>query len=142
MLLTNNYNERNFSFLPAVMTNSGRISGDFLRLLLRSVHLQSTNMYDAVGRYNTRRYNTLASRCRCSLAPSKAVLIENTAFALDTPSSPPPPLPPPASLHSSRLCLPLFCSARTIKRHHHYHLRPSKTLKRNMMTDSIHQNRG
>jgi hypothetical protein len=27
------YNERNFFFLPAVMTTSGRISGDFLRLL-------------------------------------------------------------------------------------------------------------
>jgi len=27
------YNERNFLFLPAVMTTSGRISGDFLRLL-------------------------------------------------------------------------------------------------------------
>jgi hypothetical protein len=28
-----NYNEFNFSFLPAVMTTSVRISGDFLRLL-------------------------------------------------------------------------------------------------------------
>ena len=28
-----NYNERNFSILPAVKTTSGRISGDFLRLL-------------------------------------------------------------------------------------------------------------
>ena len=27
------YSERNFFFLPAVMTTSGRISGDFLRLL-------------------------------------------------------------------------------------------------------------
>ena len=27
------YSERNFLFLPAVMTTSGRISGDFLRLL-------------------------------------------------------------------------------------------------------------
>jgi len=33
------YSERNFLFLPAVMTTSGRISGDFLRLLYILAHL-------------------------------------------------------------------------------------------------------
>ena len=36
------YNERNFFFLPAVITTSGRISGDFLRLLYILSHPTST----------------------------------------------------------------------------------------------------
>jgi hypothetical protein len=37
------YNERNFLFLPPVMTTSGRISGDFLRLLYILSHRQAAN---------------------------------------------------------------------------------------------------
>jgi hypothetical protein len=37
------YNERNFFFLPAVTTTSGRISGDFLRLLYMLSHRQAAN---------------------------------------------------------------------------------------------------
>ena len=39
------YNERNFLFLPAVMTTSGRISGDFLRLLYILAHRQAANFF-------------------------------------------------------------------------------------------------
>jgi hypothetical protein len=39
------YNERNFLFLPAVMTTSGRISGDFLRLLYVLAHRQAANFF-------------------------------------------------------------------------------------------------
>jgi hypothetical protein len=37
------YNARNYFFLPAVMTTSGRISGDFLRLLYMLSHRQAAN---------------------------------------------------------------------------------------------------
>jgi hypothetical protein len=39
------YSERNFLFLPAVMTTSGRISGDFLRLLYLLAHRQAANFF-------------------------------------------------------------------------------------------------
>ena len=44
------YSERNFLFLPAVMTTSGRISGDFLRLLYILDHRQSSNFFTRMGR--------------------------------------------------------------------------------------------
>ena len=43
------YNERNFFFLPAVMTTSGRISGDFLRLLYILSHRQAANFFTRMG---------------------------------------------------------------------------------------------
>ena len=43
------YNERNFFFLPAVMTISGRLSGDFLRLLYLLSHRQATNYFTRMG---------------------------------------------------------------------------------------------
>jgi hypothetical protein len=43
------YNERNFFFLPAVTTTSGRISGDFLRLLYILSHRQSANYFTRMG---------------------------------------------------------------------------------------------
>jgi hypothetical protein len=43
------YNERNFFFLPAVTTTSGRISGDFLRLLYILSHRQAANYFTRMG---------------------------------------------------------------------------------------------
>jgi hypothetical protein len=43
------YNERNFFFLPAVMTTSGRISGDFLRLLYILSDRQTHNYFARMG---------------------------------------------------------------------------------------------
>ena len=43
------YSERNFLFLPAVMTTSGRISGDFLRLLYILAHRQAANFFTSMG---------------------------------------------------------------------------------------------
>jgi hypothetical protein len=43
------YSERNFLFLPAIMTISGRISGDFLRLLYILAHRQAANFFTRMG---------------------------------------------------------------------------------------------
>jgi hypothetical protein len=43
------YSERNFLFLPAVMTTSGRISGDFLRLMYILDHRQAANFFTLMG---------------------------------------------------------------------------------------------
>jgi hypothetical protein len=43
------YNERNFFFLPAVTTTSGRISGDFLRLLYILSQRQAANYFTRMG---------------------------------------------------------------------------------------------
>jgi hypothetical protein len=43
------YDERNFFFLPTVMTTSGRISGDFLRLLYILSHRQAGNYFARMG---------------------------------------------------------------------------------------------
>jgi hypothetical protein len=43
------YNERNFFFLPAVMTTSGIISGDFLRLLYILSNRQAQNYFTRMG---------------------------------------------------------------------------------------------
>ena len=43
------YNERNFLFLPAVMTASGRISGDFLRLIYILSHRQADKYFTRMG---------------------------------------------------------------------------------------------
>ena len=45
----NDYNARNFFFLPAVMTTSGRISGDFLRLLYILSHRQAEKFFASLG---------------------------------------------------------------------------------------------
>jgi hypothetical protein len=46
------YNERNFFLLPAVTTTSGRISGDFLRLLYILSHRQAANYFTLMGIIN------------------------------------------------------------------------------------------
>ena len=43
------YSEHNFLFLPAVMTTSRRISGDFLRLLYILAHRQAANFFTRMG---------------------------------------------------------------------------------------------
>ena len=43
------YNEHNFFFLPAVMTTSGRISGDFLRLIYILSHCQAEKYFTRMG---------------------------------------------------------------------------------------------
>jgi hypothetical protein len=43
------YSERNFLFLPAVMTTSGRTSGNFLRLLYILAHRQAANFFTRMG---------------------------------------------------------------------------------------------
>ena len=43
------YNERNFFFLHTVMTTSGRISGDFLRLLYILSNRQADNYFTHMG---------------------------------------------------------------------------------------------
>jgi hypothetical protein len=43
------YNARNYFFLPAVMTTSGRISGDFLLLLYILSHCQDANYFTRMG---------------------------------------------------------------------------------------------
>jgi len=43
------YSARNFLFLSAVMTTSGRISGDFLRLLYILAHRQAANFFTRMG---------------------------------------------------------------------------------------------
>ena len=43
------YNERNFFFLPAVKTTSGRISGDFLRLLYILSDRQADSYFARMG---------------------------------------------------------------------------------------------
>ena len=43
------YNARNFFFLPAVMTTSGRTSGDFLRLLYILSHRQAEKYFASLG---------------------------------------------------------------------------------------------
>jgi hypothetical protein len=43
------YNERNFFFLPAVTTTSGRISRDFLRLVYILSHRQAANYFTGMG---------------------------------------------------------------------------------------------
>jgi hypothetical protein len=43
------YSELNLLFLPAVMTTSGRISGDFLRLMYILAHRQAPNFFTRMG---------------------------------------------------------------------------------------------
>ena len=45
----NDYNARNFFFLPAVVTTSGRINGDFLRLLYILSHRQAAKFFTSLG---------------------------------------------------------------------------------------------
>ena len=76
------YNERNVFFLPAVMTTSGRISGDFLRLLYILSNRQADNYFSRMGlldpstkAFKQRRvtyfyYNRAAIGFACSRPPS------------------------------------------------------------------------
>ncbi len=64
------YSNRNFLFLPAVMTTSGRISGDFLRLLYILAHCQAANFFTRMGlpdpsskAYKQRRGTYVYSNC-------------------------------------------------------------------------------
>jgi hypothetical protein len=79
------YNERNFFFLPAVMTTSGRISGDFLRLLYILSHRQAAKLFTHIGipdpsskAYKQRRgtyfyYNSAAIGLACAQATAMRI---------------------------------------------------------------------
>jgi hypothetical protein len=79
------YSERNFLFLPAVMTTSGRISGDFLRLLYILAHRQAANFFTRMGipdpsskAYKQRRgtyfyYNRAAIGLACAQATAMRI---------------------------------------------------------------------
>jgi len=81
------YSERNFLFLTAVMTTSGRISGDFLRLLYILSHRQAANLFTRMDipdpspkAYKQRRgtyfyYNRAAIGLAC--AQATAMRIDN-----------------------------------------------------------------
>ena len=76
------YSERNFLFLPAVMTTSGRISGDFLRLLYVLAHRQATNFFTRMGipDPSSKAYSNAGARIFTTTVP---------------PSGSPAPRPPP-----------------------------------------------
>ena len=79
------YNARNYFFLPAVMTTSGRISGDFLRLLYILSHLQAANYFTRMDildpspqAYKQRRgtffyYNRAAMGVSCAQATAMRI---------------------------------------------------------------------
>ena len=79
------YSERNLLFLPAVMTTSGRISGDFLRLLYILAHRQAANFFTRMGipdpspkAYKQRRgtyfyYNRAAIGLACAQATAMRI---------------------------------------------------------------------
>ena len=79
------YNDRNFFFLPAVTTTSGRISGDFLRLLYILSHRQAANYFTRMGiidpspqAFKQRRgshfyYNRAAIGLTCALATAMRI---------------------------------------------------------------------
>jgi len=88
------YSERNFLFLPAVMTTSGRISGDFLRLLYILAHRQAANFFTRMGipdpssteAYKQRRgmyfyYNHAAIGLACAQATAMRIDIAPNARA-------------------------------------------------------------
>ncbi len=79
------YNARNYFSLPAVMATSGRISGDFLRLLYILSHRQAANYFTCMGildpcpqAYKQRRgtycyYNRAAIGISCAQATAKRI---------------------------------------------------------------------
>jgi hypothetical protein len=84
------YSERNFLFLPAVMTTSGRISGDFLRLLYILAHC-----YDASLSIQTRPLLPLRFRStRVHATPAsvcwRAQSTVDSLFFIDVPTNPGP----------------------------------------------------
>jgi hypothetical protein len=67
------YNERNFFFLPAVTTTSGRFSGDFLRLLYILSHRQAANSHAwASSIHPLRHSNNAGARTSITIAPPSA----------------------------------------------------------------------
>jgi hypothetical protein len=110
------YNERNFFFLPAVITISGRISGDFLRLLYIRPNCQTDNYFSRMGLFDPstkafkqRRgtyfyYNRAAIGLACAQAITMRIAIAPHKRPLKKPSHhvPDPHLfhiPPHALLH-------------------------------------------
>jgi hypothetical protein len=68
------YKERNFFFLPAVTTTSGRISGDFLRLLYVLFHSQAAKYFSRMGIIDPspRHSNNVEARTSITIAPPSA----------------------------------------------------------------------
>jgi hypothetical protein len=109
------YSERNFLFLPAVMTTSGRISGDFLRLLYIQAHRQAANFFTRMGipdpsskAYKQRRgtyfyYNRAAIGLACAKATAMRTSPHTNALAKKQTRHVPNPhyfhIPPHAHLH-------------------------------------------
>ena len=69
------FNARNYFFLPAVMATSGRISGDFLRLLYILSHRQAANYFTCMASltHNPRHTNNVEARTSISIAPPSAL---------------------------------------------------------------------
>jgi hypothetical protein len=111
------YNERNFFCLPAVTTTSGRIRGDFLRLLYILSHRQAPNYFTRMGIINPppqafkqRRgsylyYNRAAIGLACAQATAMRIDIACTSAPAKRPltTSPPPPLSHPSTRPPPRL---------------------------------------
>jgi hypothetical protein len=68
------YNGRHFFFLPEVMTTSGRISGDFLRLLYTLSHRQAANYFTRMGILDPspRHSNNVEARTSSTIVLSSA----------------------------------------------------------------------
>jgi len=110
------YNERNVFFLPVVMTTSGRISGDFLRLLYILSDRQADNYFARMGlldpstkAFKQRRgtyfhYNRAAIGLACAQATAMRIDIAPHKRSLRKPPHHVPDLhlfhiPPHALLH-------------------------------------------
>ena len=66
--------QRNIFFLPAVMTTSGRIGGDFLRLIYILSHRQAANYFTRMGLLDPspRHTNNVEARTSITTAPPSA----------------------------------------------------------------------
>jgi hypothetical protein len=90
------YNERNFFCLPAVTTTSGRIRGDFLRLLYILSHRQAPNYFTRMGIINPppqafKQRRAMRIDIACTSAPAKRPLTTSPPPPLSHPSTRPPP---------------------------------------------------
>jgi hypothetical protein len=83
------YNERNVFFLPAVMTTSGRISGEFLRLLYILSNRQADNYFSRMGLLDPYNRAAIGLACaqatamRIDIAPHKRPLKKNPRHVPD-----------------------------------------------------------
>jgi hypothetical protein len=118
------YNERNFFFLPAVITTSERISGDFLRLLYILSNRQARNYFTRTGLLDpglldpsTKAfkqrcgtyfyYNRAAIGLACAQAAMRIdIAPHKRAQKTPSPRPRPPPLPHPFTRPPPRLATP------------------------------------